>query len=444
MNRHLPGGHNQDSHGSGGGSDLLGLADRIKLGDGESLVSSGSLDSGPDAEVLWAVTSTADGRVVRLAVLDGEAVDEWDGTGDLTTTLDRDQVEALRGELEEGAKKSKAYAAQLNKLYDEGDVPKDVADDLYDEPIASGRTGDLRWEMHIDGMDPLSYEVKLHVGDDEADDGKTLEPKDLRKLLKKLTAVSGELAGDDVDRQLEPTEWSELMRSMRNRRAGVGRTLGYIDRAAVRDGDPLRVIMATEGRKADGVDLRMAGADLSRYQANPVLGYGHSYWGRENLPIGRVVPESIGVSGDSLTGNLDFDQGDPFALEIERKMRAGYVNAVSIGFEVLEWENGQGDLWRGGVAEKWLLTELSVVPIGMDEKALVTAGRSGLDAADRELLRALSAEFGAERVLAALTGGMPAPERPAPPVQDPTPATPAGVSESAARALLAAFAKESR
>jgi len=151
----------------------------------------------------------------------------------------------------------------------------------------------------------------------------------------------------------------------------IHRALGHVDRASVREGAPLRVVMATEGRKADGIDLRMSGADLARFRGNPVLGYGHSYWGRGNLPIGRVDPESITVDTDSLSGALEFDAGDEFAREVERKMRDGFINAVSIGFDVLKWEGGNGDYWRGGVAEEWELTELSVVPVGMDAKALV-------------------------------------------------------------------------
>ncbi len=224
----------------------------------------------------------------------------------------------------------------------------------------------------------------------------------------------------------------------------IHRMLGYVDRSSARAVDaPLRVVMATEGRKADGVDLRMSGARLERFRSNPVLGYGHSYWGRENLPIGRVEPDTIEVVGTTMAGELGFDPEDDFAVKIERKMRGGYVNAVSVGFQVLEWEGGKGDAWRGGVATSWELTELSVVPIGMDDKALVTAGRSLLGNPGDAMLQRLVAEFGAERVFAALFGNAPAPERPAPPVQDPTPAAPAGVPTDAARALLAAFAKES-
>ena len=200
--------------------------------------------------------------------------------------------------------------------------------------------------------------------------------------------------------------------------------------------------MATEGKMADGIDLRMSGVDLGRFNRNPVLGYGHRYWSREDLPIGRV--DNVKVEGKQLAGDLVFDDGDEFAMTCERKMRAGILSAVSIGFEVTEWENENDNYWRGGVATGWELTELSVVPVPMDANAVVASGRSALDDADRTLLRVLADEFGADVVLAAIAGTRLAPERPAPPAQDPTPAAPAGVNPDAARALLAAFDKESR
>lgn len=223
----------------------------------------------------------------------------------------------------------------------------------------------------------------------------------------------------------------------------IHRAYGHVDRTALREGSPLCVVMASEGRQADGIDLRMSGAQLDRYRANPVLGYGHSYWGRGNLPIGRVAPESLKVDGARLLGDLEFDAGDEFAREIERKMRAGFLSAVSIGFEVTKWESAEDNYWRGGVAEQWEMHELSVVPVGMDANALVTAGRGLVDDTDRAWLRQMVAEFGYERVAAVLLG--PPPETPPTPAVDhqPAPSAP-GVPEDAARSLFAAFdSKES-
>lgn len=138
-------------------------------------------------------------------------------------------------------------------------------------------------------------------------------------------------------------------------------------------GGPVPFVLATEGRKADGLDLRMAGLDLARYQANPVLGYGHSYWGREGLPIGRV--ENARPDGERLLGDLVFDQGDEFAVTVERKIRGGFLNAVSVGFDA-------HDIGRDGVPARWELFETSVVPLPMDPDAVQ-------DAEGRELARAL-------------------------------------------------------
>lgn len=211
------------------------------------------------------------------------------------------------------------------------------------------------------------------------------------------------------------------------------RALGYVDRSLLSDDTPLRVVMASEGRMADGIDLRMSGARLERYRGNPVLGYGHRYFGRDNLPIGRVNPDSLTVEGQRLAGDLEFDQGDPFAREVERKMRSGYLNAVSIGFEVTDWEAGSR-----GVAAGWELSELSVVPVPMDATALVTSGRSALTEDDIAEIIARFAEAlrsGREPLLIN--------EPEIRPVEDTPPPPAPGVPEDAARSLLAAFTKES-
>lgn len=212
----------------------------------------------------------------------------------------------------------------------------------------------------------------------------------------------------------------------------------YVDRAATRDGEPLEFIAATEGRKVDGIDLRMRGARLERFRANPVFGYGHRYGGRGDLPIGRAV--STDVEGDRLRIAVEFDQDDEFARTVERKYRGGYLNAVSVGFDVTRWEGGRGSYLSGGVAEEWELNELSAVPVPVDGSAVVASGRSLAEPdVDRALVRALVAEFGEEAVLAAvrtrLFGETPDPK--------PEPSAPARVAEiDAARGLLAVLTEK--
>ncbi|MFF9146330.1 hypothetical protein ACF1BN_15865 [Streptomyces sp. NPDC014861] len=149
---------------------------------------------------------------------------------------------------------------------------------------------------------------------------------------------------------------------------------GYVQRADGDDeaGKPLSIIAATEGRKGDGLNLTMAGARLERFESNPVVGYGHSYWGRDGLPIGRS--DKTWIDGDQLRMDLTFDQDDDFAVKVERKYRGGYLNAFSIGFDV--WNIGDD-----GVPEGWELFEVSAVPLPMDPNAIVESGRSALDLA---------------------------------------------------------------
>ncbi|WP_329615020.1 hypothetical protein OG244_19465 [Streptomyces brevispora] len=146
---------------------------------------------------------------------------------------------------------------------------------------------------------------------------------------------------------------------------------GYVLRADNDDAEeaaakPLRIIAATAGRKGDGLNLTMDGADLGRFQSNPVVGYGHNYWGRDSLPIGRS--DETWIDGDRLLMDVQFDQEDEFARTVERKYRGGYLNAFSIGFDVWNIDDA-------GVPEGWELFEVSAVPLPMDPNAVVESGR---------------------------------------------------------------------
>ncbi|WP_240135096.1 hypothetical protein [Streptomyces sp. MUM 178J] len=158
---------------------------------------------------------------------------------------------------------------------------------------------------------------------------------------------------------------------------------GYVDRAAADEGGPIRFVAVTEGRKGDGLDLRMDRADLTRFAGNPVIGYGHNYHGRESLPIGRA--DHTWIDGGRLMVDVVFDAKDEFAAAIERKIRDGFLNAVSAGFDV-------HDVDHDGVPARWELFEVSVVPLPLDPEALTEADRDGHAA-----LRSLNTDHDDER-----------------------------------------------
>ncbi|MCZ7414307.1 hypothetical protein [Streptomyces sp. WMMC897] len=145
---------------------------------------------------------------------------------------------------------------------------------------------------------------------------------------------------------------------------------GYVHRATDDAGGgsgPLRIIAATAGRKGDGLNLTMDNARLERFQSNPIVGYGHAYWGRDGLPIGRA--DETWVDGDKLLMDVVFDAEDEFAARVERKYRAGFMSAFSIGFDV--W-----DIGKDGTPGGWELFEVSAVPLPMDPDAVVESGRA--------------------------------------------------------------------
>lgn len=197
----------------------------------------------------------------------------------------------------------------------------------------------------------------------------------------------------------------------------------YLRARVVReDGDdpdgPLRIIAATGGRKADGLNLSMDRADLKRFESNPVVMYGHDYFGRDSLPIGRS--ESTTVDGDKLLMDVRFDRDDPFAVNVERKYRAGYMNTFSIGFDAY-------DIDEAGVPARWELHEVSAVPIPMDPDAVVARQSVGDLAGDERAVafaRALVAEADQE------------PDDEPPAASDDEPPAERGMSLATARRLL--------
>lgn len=201
---------------------------------------------------------------------------------------------------------------------------------------------------------------------------------------------------------------------------------GFAQRA---DGDgdgPMRFIVATEGKKADGLDLRMDGLDLDRYRANPVVMYGHDYFGRDSLPIGRA--ENIEVDGPNLLSDTVFDPDDEFAQRVEAKYRGGFLNAVSVGFDI------RGIDPETGVVDEWEMIEYSAVPVPLDPDAVVESGRARALAVASALAEARegqalsTADRGAvEQAIEALTALL------APPDADDPPRADDGLSVAAAR-----------
>ncbi len=107
------------------------------------------------------------------------------------------------------------------------------------------------------------------------------------------------------------------------------------------------------------------GARLENFRKNPVFLWSHS-WEGSVLPIGRSLSERV-IPDAGIEFDIAFDQGDAFAMQVYRKYREGYLNAVSIGFSGLVAE----PLENGGKRyTDWELLELSGCAVPANPEAL--------------------------------------------------------------------------
>ena len=152
-------------------------------------------------------------------------------------------------------------------------------------------------------------------------------------------------------------------------------TQGHRAAFLIRDADTddsraLKFVASTSGVKRDGIDLKLAGGNFTNFEANPVFLWAHDYSGA-TLPIGKVT--KIRKLKSRIDVDVEFDPDDDFAQRVEKKYRDGYLNAVSIGWDVLEWERGDDD---GFTVTEWDLLDVSAVPVPGDPTALLHAQRT--------------------------------------------------------------------
>lgn len=114
----------------------------------------------------------------------------------------------------------------------------------------------------------------------------------------------------------------------------------------------------------------------------------HSRWSVDDI-VGRVSLDS--VEDEQLVGTLSFDTGGDKGSECARKVAAGMITDVSIGYKILSVEKVKAGVnakvgnrvLQGpvNIVRSWQVFEVSVVPIGADSDAKIMrslfAGRQG-------------------------------------------------------------------
>ena len=87
---------------------------------------------------------------------------------------------------------------------------------------------------------------------------------------------------------------------------------------------------STEDRYGDVIEQGSKSWALQNYEQNPVVLFNHNAL---SMPVGKGIVEA---TDDSLIIDIEMDTGDPIGAELARKMDAGFLHAVSVGFRPIE------------------------------------------------------------------------------------------------------------
>lgn len=89
-------------------------------------------------------------------------------------------------------------------------------------------------------------------------------------------------------------------------------------------------VASTSNADRYGDIINQHGWDLEKFRANPVILLNHN---ANSLPIGKG---EVDVIDGRLMVDVEFDMDDPQAAEVARKTKAGFLNAVSVGFNPVD------------------------------------------------------------------------------------------------------------
>lgn len=157
-----------------------------------------------------------------------------------------------------------------------------------------------------------------------------------------------------------------------------GREVEFVERAlavAGFDAEARAVDVLASDASVDsyGDVIEVEGWDLSRYEKNPVVLINHRYT-VESL-VGTAVARKDD-DGLRATITLDDPSLNPDAGMVARKLAAGSLRSVSVGFLPQEWEliRDEKGNWTGGFRfTKQALIEISFVPVPANGNAVIGA-----------------------------------------------------------------------
>mgnify|MGYP003137922908 FL=1 len=144
----------------------------------------------------------------------------------------------------------------------------------------------------------------------------------------------------------------------------------FITKKLNRENGTYSFVASTENSDRYGDVINQKGWSLEAYNRNPVVLLNHN---SNSLPIGKGTVE---IKDGQLMIDVEFDQEDELARKVESKVKNGYINAVSVGFNPIESKR-RSELpkehkafgKRGMYFEKSELLEVSIVTIPANSDA---------------------------------------------------------------------------
>lgn len=141
----------------------------------------------------------------------------------------------------------------------------------------------------------------------------------------------------------------------------------------------LEFVISTNDVDRDRDTIAVDGWDLTNFEKNPVVLFGHDY---RNLPVARA--SETRVEDGKLKSVATFTPADvyDFGYTVYQMYKGGFMKAVSVGFLPTKWSFVEEDDRPFGVDfEEQELLEYSAVPVPSNASALLAASAAGIDIA---------------------------------------------------------------
>lgn len=149
-----------------------------------------------------------------------------------------------------------------------------------------------------------------------------------------------------------------------------------------------RVVCSTQSQDRYGDIILQSGWDTDNFKVNPVIPFGHDYG---QAPVGKALDiQVLEVDGKpALVATIQWDTSLARGLETARQFFQGFLNAVSVGLRMLDWQHraqlAEDDPHHGMKgylvrAAELMEVSVAVVPVLQDAVAI----RSVVDESDPE------------------------------------------------------------